>query len=241
MPAGSAPSPARPARSRGSTPSTTQRTSRSTCSTSAATCLLCSPYKFCGPHLGIAYLRTEVAETWRPYKARPSSSKPLGRSFETGTLPYELLAGFQATIAYLDSLGGLVPLRDYERALGERFLAALPDSVTLYGPPTMEGRVPTFLLNVAGVDAETVARTLGERGLGVWYADNWYCVSLAEKLPPSVGARRFPATTTRPPRSTGSSKSSLRSESVSPARTPVGRAIRERLRPRVSYSPEIVR
>ena len=69
--------------------------------------LLCSPYKFCGPHLGMAYLRTEVAEKWRPYKARPSSSKPLGRSFETGTLPYELLAGFQATIAYLDSLGGL--------------------------------------------------------------------------------------------------------------------------------------
>ncbi len=147
--------------------------------------LLCSPYKFCGPHLGIAYLRTEIAETWRPYKARPSSSKPLGRSFETGTLPYELLAGFQATIAYLDSLGGLAQLRDYERALGEQFLAALPDSVTLYGPPTMEGRVPTFLLNVAGVDAETVARTLGERGLGVWYADNWYCVSLADRLPPT--------------------------------------------------------
>ena len=147
--------------------------------------LLCSPYKFCGPHLGMAYLRSEAAENWRPYKARPSSSRPLGRSFETGTLPYELLAGFQATIAYLDSLGGLAPLRDYERELGERFLAGLPGSVTLYGPPTMEGRVPTFLLNVAGVEAETAARTLAERGFGVWYADNWYCVSLADRLPPS--------------------------------------------------------
>jgi cysteine desulfurase family protein (TIGR01976 family) len=147
--------------------------------------LLCSPYKFCGPHLGMAYLRTEVAEKWRPYKARPSSSKPLGRSFETGTLPYELLAGFQATIAYLDSLGGLAPLRDYERELGARFLAGLPDSVTIYGPPTMEGRVPTFLLNVDGVEAETAAHSLAERGFGVWYADNWYCVSLADRLPPS--------------------------------------------------------
>ena len=49
----------------------------------------------------------------------------------------------------------------------------------------MEGRVPTFLLNVAGVEAETAARTLAERGFGVWYADNWYCVSLADRLPPS--------------------------------------------------------
>ena len=47
----------------------------------------------------------------------------------------------------------------------------------------MEGRVPTFLLNVEGVEAETVARTLGERGLGVWYADNWYCVGLTDRLP----------------------------------------------------------
>ncbi|HUY71318.1 MAG TPA: aminotransferase class V-fold PLP-dependent enzyme [Gaiellaceae bacterium] len=147
--------------------------------------LLCSPYKFCGPHLGIAYLRAEAAEPWRPYKARPSSSSPLGRRFETGTLPYELLAGFRATIAYLDSLGGMAVLRDYERALAERFLAELPGNVTLYGPPTMNGRVPTFLLNVEGIDAESAARTLGERGFGVWYADNWYCVSLGDHLPPS--------------------------------------------------------
>jgi cysteine desulfurase family protein (TIGR01976 family) len=147
--------------------------------------LLCSPYKFCGPHLGIAYLRAEVAERWRPYKARPSSSSPLGRRFETGTLPYELLEGFRATIAYLDSLGGMAPLREYERSLGERFLAGLPANVTVYGPPGMDDRVPTFLLNVAGVEAEHVARWLGERGIGVWYADNWYCVGLEDRLPPT--------------------------------------------------------
>jgi cysteine desulfurase family protein (TIGR01976 family) len=147
--------------------------------------LLCSPYKFCGPHLGIAYLRAEVAERWRPYKARPSSTSPVGRRFETGTLPYELLAGFRATIAYLDSLGGMDVLRDYERGLGERFLAALPGGVTLYGPPAMAERVPTFLLNVEGVEAERAARTLAEQGIGVWYADNWYCIALAERLPPS--------------------------------------------------------
>jgi len=55
--------------------------------------LLCSPYKFCGPHLGLACGRAEVMETWRPYKARPAPTSPLGRRFATGTHPYELLAG----------------------------------------------------------------------------------------------------------------------------------------------------
>jgi cysteine desulfurase family protein (TIGR01976 family) len=146
--------------------------------------LLCSPYKFCGPHLGIAYVRREVAEAWRPYKARPSASTPVGRRFETGTLPYELLAGFSATIAYLESLGGIAVLRDYERALADVFLANLPANVTLYGPPTMADRVPTFLLNVDGVPADRLARRLADRGIGVWYADNWYCVALADRLPP---------------------------------------------------------
>jgi cysteine desulfurase family protein (TIGR01976 family) len=146
--------------------------------------LLCSPYKFCGPHLGIAAVRAEVAEQWRPYKARPSSTKPLGRRFETGTPPFELLAGFNATIDYLESIGGIDAAKAYERALGDRFLDALPDSVELYGPPTMDGRVPTFLLNVDGVPASRVATTLAERGMGVWAADNWYCVALGERLPP---------------------------------------------------------
>jgi cysteine desulfurase family protein (TIGR01976 family) len=145
--------------------------------------LICSPYKFCGPHLGLAYVRRELAESWRPYKARPSASSPSGRLFETGTLPYELLAGFSATIDYLESLGGLEVLRDYERSLGEQLLGNLPANVTLYGPPTMEGRVPTFLFNVEGRRAEDVAHTLAERGIGLWYADNWYCVALGERLP----------------------------------------------------------
>jgi len=145
--------------------------------------LLCSPYKFCGPHLGIAFVRRELAEAWRPYKARPSSSSPVGRRFETGTLPYELLAGFSAAIAYLDTVGGMTAVREYERSLGERFLDRLPESVTLYGLPTMAGRVPTFLFNVDGVPAVDAARSLAEMGIGVWHADNWYCVSLAPRLP----------------------------------------------------------
>jgi len=39
--------------------------------------LICSPYKFCGPHLGVACGRTELLESWRPYKARPAPTTPL--------------------------------------------------------------------------------------------------------------------------------------------------------------------
>jgi len=144
--------------------------------------LVCSPYKFCGPHLGVAFGRAELLETWRPYKVRPAPTLPLGRRFETGTPQFELLAGFSATIAYLDSLGGIEPIREYERELGNRFVDGLPDGVVLYGPQTMEGRVPTFLLNVEGVPAATVATTLAERGYGVWAHDSWYSLGLYKGL-----------------------------------------------------------
>jgi selenocysteine lyase/cysteine desulfurase len=77
----------------------------------------------------------------------------------------------------------MTEVREYERALGERFIEGLPPGVTLYGAPTMDGRVPTFLFNVEGVPAGDVAQRLAERDIGVWSADNWYCVALAPRLP----------------------------------------------------------
>jgi cysteine desulfurase family protein (TIGR01976 family) len=144
--------------------------------------LICSPYKFCGPHLGMAYGRAEVIEQWRPYKARPAPTTPLGRRFETGTQPYELLAGFNATIDYLDSIGGFELIIPYERSLGDRFLTGISDAVTVYGLPTMAGRVPTFLVNVAGVPAADVAVRLAEQGMGVWAHDSWYSLGLFRRL-----------------------------------------------------------
>ncbi|HEX4323701.1 MAG TPA: cysteine desulfurase-like protein [Gaiellaceae bacterium] len=144
---------------------------------------ICSAYKFCGPHLGLAYGRHELLESWRPYKARPAASTPVGRKFEPGTAPYELLAGFSATIGYLESLGGMPAIAAYERELAQRFLDGLPASVTVYGPQSTDGRVPTFLLNVEGVPAADVAARMAEQGFGVWAHDNWYSLGLREKLP----------------------------------------------------------
>jgi cysteine desulfurase family protein (TIGR01976 family) len=144
--------------------------------------LICSPYKFCGPHLGVAYGRAEVIERWRPYKARPAPTDPLGRRFETGTLPYELLAGFSATIDYLDSIGGFEAIVPYERSLGQRFLDGISDAITVYGLPGMAGRVPTFLVNVDGVAAQDVAASLASAQIGVWAHDSWYSLDLYQRL-----------------------------------------------------------
>ena len=144
--------------------------------------LICSPYKFCGPHLGVACGRAEVLGQWRPYKARPAPTSPLGRSFETGTQTYELLAGFNATIDYLDSIGGFAAIAPYERSLGQRFLDGLSDAVTVYGRPGMDGRVPTFLANVDGVAAEDVAARLAAAQIGVWAHDSWYSLGLYQRL-----------------------------------------------------------
>jgi cysteine desulfurase family protein (TIGR01976 family) len=144
---------------------------------------ICSAYKFCGPHFGLAYGRHDLLDSWRPYKARPASSDPVGRRFEPGTAPYELLAGFSATISYLESIGGMEAIAAYERDLGQRFLDGLPDNATVYGLQTMDGRVPTFLINLEGVDAADAARRLAGLGFGVWAHDNWYSLGLRERLP----------------------------------------------------------
>ena len=144
--------------------------------------LICSPYKFCGPHLGVAYGRAEVIDRWRPYKVRPAPTTPLGRRFETGTLPYELLAGFNAAIGYLESIGGFAAIIPYERSLGQRFLDGIPSTVTVYGLPGMAGRVPTFLVNVDGVAAADVAAELAAAQIGVWAHDSWYSLGLYKRL-----------------------------------------------------------
>ncbi|HEX6023693.1 MAG TPA: cysteine desulfurase-like protein, partial [Solirubrobacter sp.] len=83
---------------------------------------------------------------------------------------------------YLDDIGGFEVIVPYERALGERFLAALPDTARVYGLQTMEGRVPTFLINLEGVPAPQVAGRLAERGMGVWAHDSWYSLNLYERF-----------------------------------------------------------
>ncbi len=142
--------------------------------------LLCSPYKFFGPHLGLAYGRSELLESWRPYKVRPADMLPLANRFETGTLAHELLAGFVAAVEYIDSIGWTA-IQAQERALGLQFLERAPDNVRLYGVPSIDGRVPTFAFTVEDHSPRAVAEHLGERDIAVWNG-NYYAVEVMERL-----------------------------------------------------------
>jgi cysteine desulfurase family protein (TIGR01976 family) len=144
--------------------------------------LVCSPYKFYAPHMGLAFVRRELMDRWRPYKARPAPG------YETGTLQHELLAGFVAAVEYVESLGWDAIVA-HERELGQRFLDGLPDKVELYGLQTMEGRVPTFALNIPGRTPEAVARHLGDRGIFVWHGD-YYAIEVMKRLGLADGAVR---------------------------------------------------
>jgi cysteine desulfurase family protein (TIGR01976 family) len=142
--------------------------------------LICSPYKFFGPHMGLAFGKADLLGGWRPYKVRPASNEPVGHRFELGTSQHELLAGFVAAVDYIDSIGWDAIVQ-HERTLGQRFLDGLPERVTLHGLATMEGRVPTFCFGVPGHGSEEVARFLAGRDVAVWWG-NYYALETMRRL-----------------------------------------------------------
>jgi cysteine desulfurase family protein (TIGR01976 family) len=145
--------------------------------------LLCSPYKFYGPHLGLAFVRDDLAAAWRPYKVRPSDAR-----FETGTLAHELLAGFLAAVEYLHDVGWET-IAERERTLGRQFLDGLPEQWTLHGIPTMEGRVATFSITSPEISPGSAASRLADLGYTTWYGD-YYAVEIMQRLCLPDGALR---------------------------------------------------
>ena len=151
--------------------------------------LLCSPYKFYGPHLGLAYVRRELAESWRPYKVRPAPDEPVAGRFETGTLAHELLAGFVAAVEYLDDVGWEF-IHEHERALGGQFLDGLPGNWPLHGIND-DGRPGADVRDRRRrASRRATQRTrLGERGFAVWDG-NYYAVEIMKRLGLPDGAVR---------------------------------------------------
>ena len=162
--------------------------------------LVCSPYKFFGPHQGVLWGRAALLETIAAYKVRPARTLPAATRFETGTPSFEAQAGVSGTIAYLEGLGALVggdrandratrlriamtACAEYERDLGRLMLAGLATipGLTLYGPPTMVGRVPTFAFTIDGYRPEAIARALAERNIFVW-SGHFYAVEVIARL-----------------------------------------------------------
>ena len=142
--------------------------------------LLCSPYKFFGPHMGMAFGKRELLESLRPYKVRPSADEPVGTPLRArhaaARAPRRLRR--RGRVHRVARLGGDVA---HERQLGARFLDGAPEPVQLYGLRTMEGRVPTFAFNLPGRTSEEVAIELAAREIAVWHGD-YYAIEIMKLL-----------------------------------------------------------
>ena len=170
--------------------------------------LLCSAYKFYGPHVGVLWGRQELLASLPVDKVRPAKDLPPWR-WETGTASFETIAGLGATIAWLEDLGrsfgdrfasdfahlpgrrrrlksAMAALASYERGLCRELIATLQNvpGLEVYGvtdPRRQELRVPTVIFTLAGHDPADVARRLGEQGIFVWSGD-YYARELMEGL-----------------------------------------------------------
>ncbi|MFF4248873.1 cysteine desulfurase-like protein [Streptomyces sp. NPDC001822] len=154
--------------------------------------LVCSPYKFLGPHLGVLTGRPELLESLRPDKLLPSSDAVPER-FELGTLPYELLAGATAAVDFLAGLvsggGGrredlrraFTALASHEDRLRERVEGGLAElgGVTVYSRAAR--RTPTTLFTVEGRTPAEVSRQLAERDVDA-PAGSFYAVETSKRL-----------------------------------------------------------
>jgi cysteine desulfurase family protein (TIGR01976 family) len=143
--------------------------------------LLCSAYKFYGPHVGVLYSRAGALEALSPDRLAVQDSAAPYR-IETGTLNHPAIEGVGAAVDYLAGFGrgtsrratvhdALRAISAYEHSLGALLwseLARLP-GVRLWGLPFTEAaRAPTVSFTVDGHDSAALARTLGAAGICVW-------------------------------------------------------------------------
>jgi selenocysteine lyase/cysteine desulfurase len=170
--------------------------------------LVCSAYKFFGPHMGVLYGRYETLESLPPRKVRPAGEAPPDK-FETGTNNFEGICGAAAAVDYLASVGrrfgdepeenthgltgrrreirsGMSVIRAYEKTLGKGLLAGLlkTKGVQVYGitkEEKMEQRVPTFSFTVKGRTPREVAAWLDRENIFVWDG-HFYAVEAIRRL-----------------------------------------------------------
>lgn len=155
--------------------------------------LIASAYKFFGPHIGAMAGRATLLEKLDAYKVRPSPATGPGK-WETGTQSFEALVGVTAAVEHIaglaaegnDRRGRIVSafaaIQNHATDLGQRFLAGLPESVTVFGiTDDLTARTPTFAIELAGMPARRLASELGERGIFVTDGD-YYAVEVMKAL-----------------------------------------------------------
>ena len=163
--------------------------------------LVCSTYKFFGPHMGVLYGKREHLKRVRPYKVRPNTDN-IPNCWEWGTLNHECIAGIKACVDYWEELGRhLKPdagtrrdaivaahaaIHQHERRMLEKMMAgllAIP-GLKLYGirdPKRFDQRCATFVVRVEGHTPLELSTKLGKRGFFTWDG-NYYALNVTEQL-----------------------------------------------------------
>ena len=163
--------------------------------------LVCSTYKFFGPHMGVLYGKREHLKRLVPYKVR-ANTNAIPNRWEWGTLNHECIAGITACVDYLADLGrradpsastrrsallaAYKAIRQHEHELMERLISGLLviPGLKLYGihnPQRFNQRCPTVAVRIAGWTPLQLATKLGERGFFTWDG-NYYALNLTERL-----------------------------------------------------------
>jgi cysteine desulfurase family protein (TIGR01976 family) len=165
--------------------------------------LVCSAYKFYGPHYGLFYGKREVLETLPAYKVRPSSND-LPWKFVTGTTNREELAGVHAAIDYISSIGdrfgapaagasararlaaGLATMKRHEDSLALRLIEGIltvPGTriLGISDPARIARRVSTVSFVLDGTPSVDIERFMAERGIQAWSGHN-YAIELVGRL-----------------------------------------------------------
>ena len=170
--------------------------------------LVCSPYKFFGPHAGVLWGRLELLEELSAYKVRPADPNPPDK-FETGTQNHEGINGITAAINYLAAVGNeygaqfadnvsryegrrkslkqaMQAIVIYERSMFTYLMDEIQQipGITVYGitnPDEFNERCPTLAFTREGFAPQEIASYLGEQGIFVWDG-NYYALSVTERL-----------------------------------------------------------
>jgi cysteine desulfurase family protein (TIGR01976 family) len=148
---------------------------------------VCSGYKNFAPHMGFLWGRHEALRALPTFREDFIPDLP-PHKIEVGTFPYENVAGMNAAIHYLESIGRRVSpdqastrrgaigaamraIRGHEHVLSREMLAALKRrGATIYGiadPDQVEKRVPTICFTLPGVTPRDFATWMGEAGVGL--------------------------------------------------------------------------
>jgi cysteine desulfurase family protein (TIGR01976 family) len=163
--------------------------------------LVCSTYKFFGPHMGVLYGKREHLKRLRPYKVRPNTDNT-PNCWEWGTLNHECIAGIKACVDYWEELGRRAKpavtgrraailaaheaIHEHERKMMEKMIAGLLaiHGLKLYGitdPRRFENRCATIVVRIEDHTPLELATKLGERGIFTWDG-NYYALNVTEQL-----------------------------------------------------------